>query len=125
VEITATDEAGNRATATRYLKVYAKDELDVTINDLKADNGGTTGVSGTTVNIKVDLPPSFQGEPYTVFYREGIKTAGQMKNNATVLAPAAGLTDSYTFTASADGFYTIYIVRQDREAFLTKIYVQQ
>ncbi|MDD2211647.1 MAG: hypothetical protein PHV56_01510 [Clostridia bacterium] len=125
VEITATDEAGNSTTATRYLKVYAKNELDVKINGIKADHGGTTGVSGTAVNIEVDLPPSFKGEPYTVFYREGLKTAGQMKNNATVLAPAAGLTDSYTFTASAGGFYTIYIVRQDREAFLTKIYVQQ
>ena len=53
----------------------------------------------------------------TVKWKEGVKTSGQMKY------------DSYTvkgdsFTVPEPGFYTVYIRTQDRNEYVTYIYVE-
>lgn len=118
VNITATDKAGNTSEKQRYIKVYPKDEPEVLVNGQKTDNNGTTVIIGTYVlKVSVDIP-GFEGEPYTVYIRKGDKTAGQMKRNAAVV-------DGETYTVAEDGYYTLYIIRQNREIYLTRLYIQK
>ncbi|MDD4503426.1 MAG: hypothetical protein PHS15_01200 [Clostridiaceae bacterium] len=118
VNITATDKAGNISETQRYIQVYPKDEPEVLVNGKKTDNNGTTVIIGTYVlNVSVDIP-GFNGEPYTLYIRKGDKTAGQMKRNAAVI-------EGGTYTVAEDGYYTLYIVRQNREIYLTRLYIQK
>ncbi len=118
VTITAADKAGNSREAQRFIRVYPKDEPEVLVNGQKTDNDGTTVIIGTyDLKISVDIP-DFAGEPYTIYMRKGDKTAGQMKRNATVV-------EGGTFTVNEDGYYTLYIVRQNREIYLTRLYIQK
>lgn len=118
VNITATDKAGNTSEKQRYIQVYPKDEPEVLVNGIKTERDGTTVVIGTYVlNVSVDIP-SFNGEPYTLYIRKGDKTAGQMKRNAAVI-------EGGTYTVAEDGYYTLYIVRQNREIYLTRLYIQK
>lgn len=118
VNITAADKAGNISEKQRYIKVYPKDEPEVLVNGNKTDNNGTTVIIGSyTLAIAVDIP-GFKGEPYTVYIRKGDKTAGQMKRNAAVV-------EGGTYTVAEDGYYTLYIIRQNREIYLTRLYIQK
>lgn len=118
VAITAADKAGNSRKIQRFIRVYPKDEPEVLVNGEKTDNQGTTVIIGTyDLDISVDIP-GFSGEPYTLYMRKGDKTAGQMKRNATVV-------EGGTFTVTEDGYYTLYIVRQNREIYLTRLYIQK
>jgi hypothetical protein len=116
--ITAADKAGNTRQAQRYIRVYSKNEPEVLVNGQKTDNLGTTVIIGSYVlNISVNIP-DLGGEPYTVYIKQGYKTAGQMKRDATVI-------ENGTYTVSGDGYYTLYIVRQNREAYLTRLYIER
>lgn len=118
VNITATDKAGNISEKQRYIQVYPKDEPEVLVNGQKTDNNGTTVIIGTNVlKVSVDIP-DFKGEPYTLYIRKGDKTAGQMKRNAAII-------EGGTYTVAEDGYYTLYIIRQNREIYLTRLYIQK
>lgn len=118
VNVTAADKAGNISEKQRYIKVYPKDEPEVLVNGNKTDNNGTTVIIGTNVlKVSVDIP-GFKGEPYTLYIRKGDKTAGQMKRNAAII-------EGGTYTVAEDGYYTLYIIRQNREIYLTRLYIQK
>ena len=119
VTYTAMDEAGNKATATRYVRVYSKDELDVLINGKKTYKGETIAVGSRTMTISVNNPAG--QEPYTIYISSGIKTEGQMKYTSTIIKPD----ENGSFTVQSRGFYTLYIVTQSRQTYLTTIYVEQ
>lgn len=119
VPYTVQDEAGNTSTTSRFVRVYSKDELDVLLNGKKTSSGGTTTLTFNTITISVQNP--LGDEPYTIYLSRGIKTEGQMKKDYTIIKPDA----TGSFTVSSDGFYTLYIVTQSRQTYLTKIYIDQ
>ena len=118
VTYTVMDEAGNTATATRFVRVYPKDELEVILNSKKTENRGTTVLNSKTVSILVTNPLGY--EPFTIYLSRGIKSEGQMKTDYTIIQPDT----NGSFTVSSSGFYTLYIVTQSRKTFITKIYFE-
>lgn len=119
VTYTAEDEAGNRTTATRYVRVYSKLELEVLLNGKKTYENETLALSSQNITITVNNPLKGK-EPYTIYLGRGILTEGQIKRNSSVVKPdGAG-----RFTVPSKGFYTLYIVTQSRQSYLTIIYVE-
>jgi len=119
VTYTATDEAGNKAEAKRYVRVYPKDELEVFLNGKKTYEGETLAFGSRTITISVNNPLMGK-EPYTIYLARGIYTVGQMKTIATVIKPD----EAGNFMVPSGGFYTLYIVTQSRQTYLTVIYVE-
>lgn len=117
VNYVATDEAGNARTVARYVRIYPKDELVVIVNGQKTENDSTTVFIGETqFTIGIENLAGGQGEPVKIYLLPGRYTAGQMKS----LASEVGR----TFTVSGKGTYTLYIVSQSRNAYLTYLYIQ-
>ncbi len=129
--ITAADEAGNTSRLQRYVNVYPKDSTDVRIDNVFTKN---TGVATTTVGehtISVSLPESMiMGaffEPYNVYCAKGFNTAGQMKPWMQPMTPVNaknGVSDEYVYNFEQAGWYTVYILRENREAFIVHVLIQ-
>lgn len=118
VTYSAIDAALNVKEAVRYVKVYPENELEVLLSGIRTENGGTTLLNSRAVILDVRNP--LGNEPYTVYLRPGLKTAGQMKWSYTIVVPD----QNGTFTLPANGFYTLYIVTQSRQSYLIKLSVQ-
>jgi hypothetical protein len=116
---TAVDKAGNPGTATRFVRVYSNLELEVLVNDRKTFRDETTVIDSKTVTISVNNP--LGNEPYTIYISRGIKTEGQMKYNYTIISPDG----NNSFTLTSNGYYTLYIVTQSRQTYITRIYIEQ
>jgi hypothetical protein len=115
---TATDEAGNSRTARRFVRVYPRDALTVTLNGIKTDMNGTVILSGTSrISIGIANLPGGTGEPVTVFLKAGIRTAGQMKSGAERI-------EGLELNLTDEGFYTLYMVTQSRVSYLTYFYLE-
>lgn len=115
---TAADLVGNERNAIRYVKVYSASELNVTVNNIRTEANGITLIDGSTVDLDVSNLPMGDGEPYNVYLRKGIWTAGEMKN-------ISKLDNHQSFTLSDKAYYyTLYIVTQNRGTYLTYLYVQ-
>lgn len=117
VEYTALDEAGNQGFAKRFVRVYSKNEIEVLVNGLKTYRDETTIVESKTLSVTVNNP--LADEPYTVYLGRGINSEGQMKSNYIIIKPGQ------SFTVDSKGFYTLYIVTQSRQTYMTKIYVEE
>lgn len=117
VEYTALDEAGNQGYAKRFVRVYSKNEIEVLVNGQKTYMNETTIVESKTLSVTVNSPMT--DEPYTVYLCRGINSEGQMKSNYTIIKPGQ------SFTVDSRGFYTLYIVTQSRQTYITKIYVEE
>ncbi len=122
VVYTATDAAGNQADAKRFVRVYDKTRLEVLVGGEKTEPEGTLFVGAATdIVITLGNLPTGPGgtEPYTLTWKHGINTAGQMKTGA------ADITATGRFTADREGYYTLYLVTQSRNEYITTIYVQR
>lgn len=114
------DEAGNRGSATGLIRFYNGEELKVSVN-------GETVESDQYVVVesgKVAITLSHNGEPYKFDMREGNKSLGQMKNNATALTD--GYVDAIENEFLLDltsGYYTFLVTTQGREMCRFVIYV--
>ncbi len=118
ITIRVTDKAGNTKEAQRFIRVYSKNEPEVLVNGIKTDHMGTTVILGTyELELLVNIP-DFGNEPYIVYIKKGDKTAGQMKRDAQVITGSR-------YTVTENGYYTLYIVRQNREVYLTKLYIER
>jgi hypothetical protein len=118
VVYTALDSVGNETNAIRYVKVFSAAELNVKANNVRTEANGITLIDGTTVDLDVSNLPLGDGEPYNIYLRKGIWTAGEMKN-------IAKLDNNQSFTLSDKGYYyTLYIVTQNRGTYLTYLYAQ-
>ncbi len=115
--ITAKDEAGNSTTGTRYLRIYSAKEPEILVNGVKTYRGEIAIVRGTDINISIDKLSEFAGEPYTVYIRGGVWREGQMKTRSEKLT-------SLSYTAEKGLYYTLYIVTQSHNTYLTSFYVQ-
>ena len=71
------------------------------------------------VTLEVSKLPMGDNEPYKVYLRKGIWSAGQMKE-------AKPLSQAGSFTLpDRDSFYTLYIVTQNRGTYLTYLYLKE
>ena len=120
VWVSARDQAGNESQAMLYVRVYDQYQPEIWVNGAFTQPNETvfvTGQSSREVNVILANLPTGPGgsEPYTMYYKTGLNTPGQMKN-------AQLFTTS--FIAPRDGFYTIFVVTQSRNNFIIYIYVQ-
>lgn len=129
--VTATDEAGNTADIKRYLSVYSKNATAVEIDNIFTKHTGVVMTSKGEHTISVSLPNDSvldtAYEPYQVYCTKGFYTAGQMKPLMQPMAAAGikdGVNDEYRYSFEQEGWYTIYILRQNREAFLVHLLIQ-
>lgn len=122
IRVLAEDAAKNQTTLTATLRIYAQNELQVRVNGLLARQNSTLFVGGKgsrLITVTLENAPTGDGgpEPYRIYWRKGLCTAGQMKYGASL--------EDGSFTAPEDGFYTIYVVTQSRASYLTHIYLEQ
>lgn len=135
IYFTAEDEQGNTsARLERYVRVYSATDILLRVKGADESEYRNTGYMNTAIMTSPEVTfevSNLRGtngkEPFTLYIRKGMKTAGQMKNNSTK-APAARqvgdtMVTSYTFDGS--GYYTVYIVTQDRAEYLTYLYIEQ
>lgn len=121
IELAASDSAGNRQSTTAFVRVYSRDMVEVKVNGALALPGETLFVAGngsSVLSVTVDNLPASPGgpEPYRMYWKQGLNTAGQMKNASEF---------SGSFTAPKDGFYTVQIVTQGRVTTTLFIYFQK
>ncbi len=119
VTYTATDSAGNKVSVTGWLRLTSAGEPAVKINGQTVDRDSIYLSTDSKLELTVDV----YGEPYSVVWRKGIKTVGQMKigstdllRNETQMVPVA-----LPFTES--GYYTICIRTQSRDEYRIIVYV--
>ena len=130
--VTATDEAGNTTDIRRYLSVYSQSATVVEIDGVFTKNTGVKTTTRGEHTIGVSLPSgSVLGaafEPYQVFCAKGYYTEGQMKPWMTPLTAAgitSGINDEYRYDFEQEGWYTIYVARQNKEVFLAHLLIQE
>ncbi|MBP1926528.1 hypothetical protein J2Z76_002397 [Sedimentibacter acidaminivorans] len=114
------DTSGNKTSSYRILRVYGKDSLNLLINGEGAESEGTMVLNTGDITLTIENLPVYgiNEEPSTVFWKEGLKTPGQMKTRAVKAE-----TDSFTLPGT--GFYTIYVRAQDRKDYITYVYIQK
>lgn len=122
VTYTAQDQAGNEATAIRYVSVYDKNNPGIYLDGTLIEPEGTTVLKAGTHNIQVshiqNIAPGVL-EPYTVKISKGMLTIGQAKNKrADVQIDSDG-----TFSITP-GFYTVTVITQSRMTFRAILYVE-
>ena len=124
VPYTATDTAGNEGQNTRFVRVYAKDQPIVKLDgEITAANATTVLGAGKHVLNVQNLHEIFTAtqEPFTVKLSRGILSEGQMKSSPH----SVEVNEDGSFTLTATGFYTMYILSQSRVSYLTLILVEQ
>lgn len=122
VTYTARDQAGNEATAIRYVSVYDKNNPGIYLDGTLIEPEGTTVLKAGTHNIQVsniqNIAPGVL-EPYTVKISKGILTIGQIKNKRADVQ----IDDDGNFTITP-GFYTVSVITQSRMTFRAILYVE-
>lgn len=122
VTYTARDQAGNEATAVRYVSVYDKNNPGIYLDGTLIEPEGTTVLKAGTHNIQVshiqNIAPGVL-EPYTVKISKGILTIGQIKNKRADVQ----IDDDGNFTITP-GFYTVSVITQSRMTFRAILYVE-
>lgn len=117
VALSAEDEKGNKSGLSyMYVRIFGPDELTATINGETAFPDGMVFIDSPDITLTLQNLTS--GEPYTVSYRQGLKTTGQMKLYATKLDSSGAVT---TFTVPGRGFYTIYVRTQSRKELIFNV----
>ena len=120
VTYTATDEAGNSSERYGYIYFYEDTQLRVSVNGEYIYRDMIVLSKNEAQNIVVES----DGEPYSVKYKNGIKTVGQMKIGATELAKNKDNTEPITFVPKKAGYYTFNVQTQGRDNYRFVIYVQ-
>lgn len=122
VTYTARDQAGNEATAIRYVSVYDKNNPGIYLDGTLIEPEGTTVLKAGTHNIQVsniqNIAPGVL-EPYTVKISKGMLTIGQIKNKRADVQ----IDDDGNFTITP-GFYTVSVITQSRMTFRAILYVE-
>lgn len=116
----ATDEAGNIAHRTGKIHFYQNNELLVKVNDVSTYRDMVVIGAIEPQNIVV----SSGGEPYSVYVKSGIKTAGQMKIGSTKLAYNKTDSSAVVFNPSKKGYYTFLVKTQGQDSYRFVIYVK-
>ena len=122
VTYTVTDEAGNNATDTCWLRLSGAGDPVVTVNGKSIERDETMAVSHGTANIRIAL----NGEPFKISWKAGIKTEAQLKTGSRLLGRSNGNTEQAFEAALAEpGYYTFCIVTQGRQMYRFVLYVEE
>lgn len=111
-----TDHVGNKRKVTRYVKVISSANLLVKANGKLMVACDTTIVSDKSAEITLEKSRR-KGESFKIYYRKGIRKAGSLKN--------AKVSKDGKLTNLEKGFYTLYIVTQNKETYLTYLYINK
>jgi len=117
---TAKDKAGNETKAERFVLVVGENEATLKVNGKDTTYMGTVIIDSADLEFEVGNLANYEGvyEPYSLYIKKGYKTAGQMKNDSTKV------TDN-KITVSDSGIYTVYIMTQSRNQYITYLYIEQ
>ena len=120
VQYTAKDEAGNQAVKYASIHFYGDTELRVTVNgNLIYRDMVVIGKAGEQ-SIVVESG----GEPYSVTWKNGIKTVGQMKIGTTALVNNREDAEPMSFTPKKPGYYTFCVQTQGHNSYRFVLYIQ-
>lgn len=108
------DSSGNQRIVTRYVKVISSANLKIKANGELMSSCDTTILNENEVTLTLEKSKR-KGESFKVYYKEGIRKAGSMKN--------AKSTKKGKITNLENGFYTLYIVTQNKETYLTYLFI--
>ena len=111
-----TDSAGNKRNVNRYVKVISSANLKVRANGELMTSCDTTVLFDSNVDITLEKSKRV-GESFKIYYKEGIRKAGSMKN--------AKVSKNGKLTDLGKGFHTLYIVTQNKESYLTYLYISR
>ena len=111
-----TDSAGNKRNVNRYVKVICSANLKVRANGELMTSCDTTVLFDSNVDITLEKSKRV-GESFKIYYKEGIRKAGSMKN--------AKVSKNGKLTDLGKGFHTLYIVTQNKESYLTYLYISR
>ena len=111
-----TDRVGNKRKVTRYVKVISSANLILKANGKLMESCDSTIVSDDNVEITLEKSRR-KGESFKIYYKEGIRMAGSLKN--------AKVCKNGKLTNLESGFYSLYIVTQNKETFLTYLFINK
>lgn len=115
------DEAGNKTETRGWVRLYSGDEISIEVNGTRIERDETVIATAGTQTIDV----TFTGEPYKIVWRTGIKSVGQMKNNANYLTAYTDKEEnSMSIELSESGYYTFLVTTQGRDVYRFMIYVE-
>lgn len=108
------DRVENEKLVKRYVKVISSANLKITANGEALLPCDTTILKDNQVDLVLEKSKR-NGESFKVYYKKGIQKAGAMKK--------ADVVKDGRLTNLESGFYSLYIVTQNRETYLTYLYV--
>ena len=108
------DRVGNEKLVKRYVKVISSANLKITANGESLLPCDTTILKENRADLVLEKSRR-TGESFKVYYKKGIQKAGAMKK--------ADVVKDGKLTDLEAGFYTFYIVTQNKETYLTYIYI--
>lgn len=118
VTYTVTDNADNKTTANRFVRVIGADTVCVSIDGqlILPDSTAVLRPGEHTLTLQNSA------QPYSIKARRGILSAGQMKylSGSSLHFDADG-----KFTVSGTGYYTLLVTTQDRQTIRVLLYVEQ
>ena len=118
VTYTVTDNADNKTTANRFVRVIGADTVCVSIDGqlILPDSTAVLRPGEHTLTLQNSA------QPYSIKARRGILSAGQMKylSGSSLHFNADG-----KFTVSSTGYYTLLVTTQDRQTIRVLLYVEQ
>lgn len=120
VKYTAEDESGNSAEKYGYVHFFRDTELKISVNGDGIFREMVKVCGNKTQSIVIDSG----GEPYSVYMKNGIKTAGQMKIGSTVLAKDKSDNAKIDFVPKKAGYYTFLVRTQGQDAYRFVLYVK-
>lgn len=119
VPYTVTDEAGNKATAERFVQVIGNNTVCIQI-DGKFVLPGSTAVLAPGEHRLTLLNNG--DEPYSIKARRGIYGVGQMKY---LSASSLSFDEDGTFTVTDNGYYTLLVTTQSRQTIGIRLYIER
>ena len=120
VTYTVSDSSGNATSVYGIIRVAAEGEPIVKINGDIVVRDTIYVADDDSILLSVDT----QGEPYSVVYKDGLKSVGQMKIGITDLVRNATSTDEILLPFEESGYYTVCIITQSRDYYRIQIYVE-
>lgn len=121
VTYTAMDKTGNKSEFKGYMRLTDGTEAEVSVNGELVERDGIFLADPGKLKLTVNLKTT---EPYSVMYKNGIKTAGQMKIGVTDIVGNRTNANEIELPFDKEGYYTVSIVTQGREYFRFLIYIK-
>lgn len=114
---TARDSSGNAVSAERNLYIIGEGTPILRINGEVGLPYSTTFLSSGEITLEIENSDVFADQPMVIKFRKGLYTTGQMKYYATTV-------ENMAFGITERGHYTVYVRAQDRNEFVTYIYLE-